>query len=565
MKFIFNRNKPLLAATILMSILFSFVSVGAAMILEKILDAVIAQDWPLFRTMLIAVPVYLVVTGIVMVLSELLTKKFIAKTVQGLRADAYGGILSRDPESFASVNTADYISALTNDIKTVEENALIPFLQSIQYLLVFLVTVVALFYYSPIIAGLMFICLIVMYLVPASFGKAISKGQGRLSGNFAMFTAGLKDHLSGYDVIRSFQLTDNVSKTFNVNNDTLTDSKYKVDRLTSASGGVAQTLAMGIQFLIMLVSGYMVLQGNMTAGVLLALIQLAGTFVQPVAVIMQNIPQIQGAKPVVDRVINLGKKPSSAFNGRDIPVYQKNIELHDVSFGYKPGQPVLNEVNLTFEKNKKYAIIGASGSGKSTLIKLLSANYGGYTGRITMDGKDIRSLQLDELLAKISIIHQNVYMFDETIEDNITLHRSYSRDEWERAVTVSGVGRFLPQMENGIETPVGENGANLSGGQRQRVAVARAIIQKKPILILDEGTSAVDSQTAYDIETALLSVSDLTILTITHNLNPEMLRQYDRILYIEDGKVAAMDEYEALLLTSRQFCEFLQIQKKEAI
>jgi len=565
MKFIFERNKPLLAATILMSILFSFVSVGAAIILEKILDAVIAQDWPLFRTMLIAVPVYLVATGIVMVLSGLLTKKLIAKTVQGLRADAYGGILSRDPESFASVNTADYISALTNDVKTVEENALIPFLQSIQYLLVFLVTVVALFYYSPIIAGLMFACLIVMYLVPASFGKAISKGQERLSGNFAMFTAGLKDHLSGYDVIRSFQLTDNVSKTFNVNNDTLTDSKYKVDGLTSASGGVAQTLAMGIQFLIMLVSGYMVLQGNMTAGVLLALIQLAGTFVQPVAVIMQNIPQIQGTKPVIDRVINLGKKQPSAFNGTDIPVYQKNIELHDVSFGYKPGQPVLNEVSLAFEKNKKYAIIGASGSGKSTLIKLLSANYGGYTGRITMDGKDIRSLQLDELLAKISIIHQNVYMFDETIEDNITLHRSYSRDEWERAVTVSGVGRFLPQMKDGIETPVGENGANLSGGQRQRVAVARAIIQKKPILILDEGTSAVDLQTAYDIETALLDVPDLTMLTITHNLNPEMLRQYDRILYIEDGKAAAMGEYETLLLTSRQFCEFLQIQKKEVI
>jgi len=156
-------------------------------------------------------------------------------------------------------------------------------------------------------------------------------------------------------------------------------------------------------------------------------------------------------------------------------------------------------------------------------------------------------------------------MFDETIEDNITLHRSYSQDEWERAITVSGVGRFLLQMEGGIKTLVGENGANLSGGQRQRVAVARAIIQKKPILILDEGTSAVDSQTAYDIETALLDVSDLTMLTITHNLNPEILRQYDQILYIENGKVAAMDKYETLLHTNQQFCEFLQIQKKEVL
>jgi len=565
MKFIFGKNKLLLIATILMSILFSFISVGAAIILENILDAVIAQDWPLFRTMLIVVPVYLVVTGIVMVLSGLLTKKLIAKTVQGLRTDAYGGILSRDPENFASVNTADYISALTNDVKTVEENALIPFLQSIQYILVFLVTVAALFYYSPVIAGLMFICLIVMYLAPASFGKAISKGQGRLSGNFAMFTAGLKDQLSGYDVIRSFQLTDHVSQTFRVNNDRLTGAKYMVDRLTSVSEGVAQMLAMGIQFLIMLVSGYMVLQGNMTAGVLLALIQLSGTFVQPVAVIMQSMSQIQGAKPVIDRVLSLGQKQPSAFNGTETPVYHENIELREVSFGYKPEQLVLNEVSLTFEKNKKYAIIGASGSGKSTLIKLLSANHGGYTGRIAIDGKDIRSAQLDELLAKISVIHQNVYMFDESIEENITLHRTFSQEEWVRAITVSGVGLFLPQMENGTETLVGENGANLSGGQRQRIAVARAIIQKKPILILDEGTSAVDLQTAYDIETALLDISDLTMLTITHNLNPELLRQYDQIVYIENGQVAAMGDYETLLHNNTQFCQFLQIQKKGVI
>jgi len=563
MSFVFKKNRLLLIATILTSILFSIVSVGAAIILENILNAVTAQDWSLFNMMLFVVPIYLVVTGIIMAINGLLTKKLIAKTVQYLRQDAYDGILFRNPENFASVNTADYISALTNDVKTLEENALIPFLQSIQYMLVFLVTVVALFYYSPVIAGLMFVCLIVMYLVPASFGKAISKGQGRLSGSFAMFTAGLKDQLSGYDVIRSFRLIDNASKTFNTNNDSLTNAKYTVDRLTSISEGVAQTLAMGIQFLIMLVAGYMVLQGNMTAGVLLALIQLSGSFVQPVAVIMQNISHIQGAKPVIERVLSLDQKQPSAFNGTETPVYHKNIELRDVSFGYRPDQLVLDEVSLTFEKNKKYAIIGGSGSGKSTLIKLLSANYGGYTGQITIDDQDIRSVQLDELLAKISVIHQNVYMFDESIEDNITLHRAFDHEEWDKAITVSGVGLFLPQMDNGIKTLVGENGANLSGGQRQRIAVARAIIQKKPILILDEGTSAIDLQTAYDIETALLDLSDLTMLTITHNLNPELLRQYDQIVYIENGKVAAMGAFDALSHTNKQFCEFLKIQKKE--
>ena len=120
-----------------------------------------------------------------------------------------------------------------------------------------------------------------------------------------------------------------------------------VDRLASVSESIAQTLAGGIQFLIMLVSGYMILQGNMTAGVLLALIQLSGSFVQPVAVIMQSMSIIQGVKPVVERVLSLGQKQPSAFSGTQIPVYQENIELRDVSFGYKPEQMVLNEVSLT--------------------------------------------------------------------------------------------------------------------------------------------------------------------------------------------------------------------------
>lgn len=182
---------------------------------------------------------------------------------------------------------------------------------------------------------------------------------------------------------------------------------------------------------------------------LLALIQLSGSFVQPVAVIMQNVSRIQGARPVLERLTGLGERQPSSFEGTETPAYEERIRLQDVSFGYTQEQPVLENVSLDFEKSKKYAIIGASGSGKSTLIKLLTANYGGYAGQITIDGKELRSVQLDALLSKISVIHQSVYMFDETIEDNISLHRHYSSEEWERAAGVSGVDRFIPQMASG--------------------------------------------------------------------------------------------------------------------
>ncbi|WP_343208688.1 ABC transporter ATP-binding protein [Anaerolentibacter hominis] len=558
MNILLKEHKVLFGITLILNLFLSVLGVASALLLEHILNAAVTQDWGLFRNMILITPVYLSVTGILIVLGSMCTSKLIAKSTRTLRANLYRGIHMRDPEQYRSVNTAEYISALSNDVKIVEENICMPFLQCVEFAFVFVGTVILLLYYSPVIAGLMFLCLLVLYLVPALLGKSIRVRQERLSQSFAAFTIRLKDQLSGYDVIRSFRLSAQMEKSFGQGNEELANKKYDVDKVTSVSEGLAQTLAGGTQLLIMLVSAYMVIKGHMTAGVLLALLQLSGSFVQPLGIIMQNIAKIQGAKPVLQRILELSEYKPSVFSGTEAAVLKSEIQFEHVSFGYQQNQLVLHDMNVSFEKNKKYVIIGASGCGKSTLIHLLSAQYGGYTGHIYMDGRELRTLKLDDLLSQISVIHQNVYMFDETIKDNIDLHRDYSGAEWKRTLQISGVGNFLPQTAEGLNTPVGENGINLSGGQRQRVAVARALIEKKPVLILDEGTSAVDQQTAYEIETALLDTPDITLITITHNLNPELLCRYDQIIYMKDGQIAGIGGYEDLI-KEQSFKEFLRL------
>lgn len=155
-----------------------------------------------------------------------------------------------------------------------------------------------------------------------------------------------------------------------------------------------------------------------------------------------------------------------------------------------------------------------------------------------------------------SVIHQNVYMFDESIGDNICLHKKTEQANLQTALHVSGVELFL-RDDKTLDTPVGENGNNLSGGQRQRVAVARALVQEKSILILDEGTSAVDMQTAYEIENQLLKITDLTLITITHSLNPELLTDYDKIIFMEDGAVLEADSFDKLIEAKLLFMIFL--------
>ena len=217
-------------------------------------------------------------------------------------------------------------------------------------------------------------------------------------------------------------------------------------------------------------------------------------------------------------------------DGAECAEFQKALELKEVSFAYELGKDILSDRNLVIEPRKKYALLGDSGCGKTTIIKLLTGYSANYRGSITYDNREVRDMNRREFSKLVSVIHQNVYLFDTDIYHNICLGEKFSQEELDLALEKSGVSRFLDSLEEGIHTKTGENGGRLSGGQRQRVALARAIIRKTPLLILDEGTSAVDQKTACAIEKQLLKEEELTLITITHHMQPELEVMYDRII-----------------------------------
>lgn len=557
---LFRNHKALFAVVMVMSTASAALTIAAAVILENILNAVTSGNWELFATMIGVVAAYIVVLLVVAVCGALVEKKLIVNTIRDLRTDVQSGIISRDTENYRKTNTADYLSALTNDMTIVEENAVVPFLNTIQYAIIFVMAAVTLFVYSPLIGGIMLVSLVLMYLLPASLGKPIGKRQEAYSTGLSLFTMKLKDQFSGYDVIRSYRLTDRVKKDFSSQNDELARKKFAVSKLLSFSEGIAAVVGAASQIGTMLVAGFLVLNGQMTAGALLAILQLAGAFVQPVAVIMQCVPQIQGAMPVLERLRDLSRPAPSAFTGTDEPKFEKDIRFENLTFAYSEDQPVISQLDLTLEKGGKYALVGESGCGKSTLMSLLGGEHSAYAGAIRIDGAELRELAIDQLLGKMSTIHQGVYLFDDTIEYNIGLGRTYREEQWQAALKTSGVAKFLDQTDSGLATRAGEMGSKLSGGQRQRIAVARALIEQKPLLILDEGTSAVDVQTAYDIESALLELDDLTMVTITHNLRPELLSRYDAILFMREGRIQETGTFDSLVEQQGAFASFQRLE-----
>ena len=215
------------------------------------------------------------------------------------------------------------------------------------------------------------------------------------------------------------------------------------------------------------------------------------------------------------------------------------VTVEGVSFQYGE-KPILQDMSLRFEKGKKYAITGPSGCGKSTLLKLLLGWLPDYTGTIRLDGKDVRDYTPEQLQKQMSYIEQDVFLFNTTIRENITLGEEFTDAQMERALRDSALAGDLEHMPEGLETIVGEEGSSLSGGEKQRVAIARALIHDCSILLIDEGTSALDQKNADIVEQSLLSNPDLTLILISHHLTAERKKQFDRVYDLTPAHLSAL-------------------------
>ncbi len=552
---IFQKNRLLLSICILVSILTSAGSAAIALLLKNIIDITVSKDMTKFTRTLLFNLVFLAVFALVCYANSLLSKFLMKKVISKMRSSVFNGIFRRSYQDFYEVNTADYISVLTNDIKLVEENYMQPLMGIIENMMSFLFTLALLIFISPIITAILFIGMILMFVIPGMIGTKLQSKQDALSAGYSLFTSKIKDLFSGFEVIKSFHLFGHMKEQFQQENELLTNKKFQSDRLFVLNETVSQFLAVFMQIITIFAAAFLVIKGDITMGTLIAIMQLAGSFVMPLVFLMQNFPKIQSVAPIMKRMqqfddyIELSK-------GNMEPEFKEKVKITDLSYAYKEEQPVLEDINLEIMKGKKYVIVGESGCGKTTFVKLLMGYYSDYKGEISYDGYKLRECDAGKISELVSIIHQNVYMFDKTIKENICLFQEYPKEILDQALIQSGVDKFLPLMQDDLETMVGENGANLSGGQRQRIAIARSLVKGTPILILDEGTSALDQQTSNEIEQYLLQNKDLTLITITHKLNEELLSSYDQVIFMDKGHIVESGSYKELYSAKKSFYRF---------
>jgi ABC-type multidrug transport system fused ATPase/permease subunit len=374
------------------------------------------------------------------------------------------------------------------------------------------------------------------------------------------FVAQVKDLLNGFIIIKSFKAEQEVLHIFHEKNVKLEATK-KDRRVTSDTVNIFSDISsILVNAMIFSIGVVFAFRDIMTIGEVIAFIQLGNYILAPVRDLAPLISNRKAAIKLVERLSDEIEKKEETQEGVILPQFQRDIVFRDLNFSYAEDKTVLENVTLRFEKGKSYAIVGGSGSGKSTLLKLLLGFNTDYSGEILIDGIQIKDINLDSLYDSISIIQQDVFLFDSSIKNNITMFRQFNECKVSEAIDQAGLSELITQK--GEDYSCGEGGKNLSGGEKQRVSIARCLVRETPILLMDEATAALDNQTALMVENKILGIDNLTRIIVTHRFNETIMKKYDKIYVMNHGAVIEQGTFDELMQNSGYFYSLYRISQE---
>lgn len=540
------HSKGWLSIAIITIIILSIYNIIVSWLLQKIIDIAARTDsTPLTDVITVAI-ISFAIFMVAYVIYRTARPRYIQSAMLQYKSYVFGRILDKRISSISRENSGKIISALTNDMRPVEDYYLDSILTIIDIGVGFVGALALMLWYSPALTLVALLLSILPIIVSVPSAKKLADKEKNLSDKNESYVDIIKDILSGFAVIKSFRSEKEILKRFSSDNEGIEAAKYE-RRYAEENVNLLSTAASVIMRLgVFIIGAWMAVSGTgVTPGIVLVFLQLVNFVITPIERIPKILANRKAAIAIMDKLADTLSEENDESDDRLHCTMTKQICMNDVTFHYDESKPVLQGVSVQFEAGKKYAIVGGSGSGKTTLLNLLMRTYENYGGNIQYDGVELNKISSDSLFQKVSLVQQNVFVFNDTIYNNVTLYKQFPDRDVQSAMEQAGLSELV--RSHGKDYVCGENGNALSGGEKQRISIARALLRKTSVLLMDEATAALDEITANEIMSSILSIEDLTSIVVTHRLDENVLKQYDGIIVLHNGKVEECDTFEKLL------------------
>jgi ATP-binding cassette subfamily B multidrug efflux pump len=467
-----------------------------------------------------------------------------------LRGQIFAGIQELSLGFFDQHEAGDLMSRLTNDTDVINQVLTMGLTRMFSSAMTLVGILLAMLVLNWRLALVSFSVLPIMVLSTVFFSGRARRAFRVTRKTIGGVSAELEENIAGVKVAQAFSREQANVEAFREVSAANRDANVTAESITAAFAPTLDVLATVGVAIVVGYGGYLALNGLATVGVIVAFVQYVRRFFEPVRAISMIWAALQSAIAGAERIFELLDTPPSIVDAPDaleLPAIEGRITFEDVCFEYNPGEPVLEDVNLVAEPGQTVALVGPTGTGKTTMVNLIGRFYDVCGGGVTVDGHDVRQVSRADLRSQMGIVLQDTFLFAGTVMENIRYGRLDASDEEVReAANLANAHDFIMRMPEGYETELTEQGSNLSQGQRQLVSIARAVLAKPRILILDEATSSVDTRTELLIQNALQELlQGRTSFVIAHRLST--IRDADQVIFIEEGRIAERGTHEELL------------------
>ena len=510
--------------------------------------------------------------------------KFSTRAVLQYRNFACDFLLKKKVADFYASNSSVYLSALSNDLMKIKEQFLdqIPIIT--QILFCGIGAMIVMLRYNVFLACMSCALSLIPFFAAVYSGKNMGELEDRLSTRNAEYLAFLKDFSIGFTIIKSYKVEAIFSKLHGTVNGKTEETMLKRERCVEKVNYFAAISGYVTRLSILFLSAYIAFtRHSISIGTVIAFSQLIHYLIDPLSSLPSMLTEAKAAYRLTDKFWDTMKREEEPQNTpennrvtkekqkaeiqstiedkkiveeREIRVQKQSpdvaapslrgdILLDQICFSYSEGKEVLKELNLQVKEGEKLVLLGTSGSGKSSILKILMGMERAQSGTIRIGGLDTMDLGEDRIFKEISYIQQEVFIFDGTIRENISLFQNYREEELQSVIERAGLGNLV--KEKGLDYLCGENGAALSGGERQRISIARSLLRKTPILLADEITASLDKENTYLVLDTLLNIENTTEILVLHDLDSRILSRVDRICVLKNGKVEEEGNFTELL------------------